>query len=130
MTTDNQIGALRDLVIKTLDDGKAENIIDIDLHGKSTIADRMIIASGGSSRQVSSLARKVTDEVAKNFPGTKRRVEGLTEADWVLVDLGDIIVHLFRPEVRNFYSLEKMWGTATPSTEHRRMVSKRAGEGE
>lgn len=126
MNIEQKLEALKTLVITTLDQAKAIDIVDIDLRGKSSIADYMIIASGGSSRQVSSLAQKVAEEVSKNFPGNKRRIEGLSEADWVLVDLGDIIVHLFRPEVRTFYSLEKMWAATTPSTEHKRMVSKKS----
>lgn len=126
METQHNIDALKSLVLDTLDQGKAMDIVDIDLRGKSSIADYMVIASGGSTRQVASLAQKVAEEVSKTFPGNKRRIEGLSEADWVLVDLGDIIVHLFRPEVRSFYSLEKMWSASAPSTEHKRMVSKKA----
>lgn len=124
--TDKQPEELRALVLETLDTNKAIDIVDIDLRGKSTIADYMIIASGGSSRQVAALAQRVADEVSKKFPASKRRIEGLGEADWVLVDLGDVIVHLFRPEVRTFYSLEKMWSASAPSTEHKRMTSKKS----
>lgn len=117
---------LRALVLDTLDKSKAVDIVDIDLRGKSTIADFMVIASGTSTRQVASLAQKVAEDVSKKFPGNKRRIEGLNEADWVLVDLGDIIVHIFRPEVRSFYSIEKMWAASAPSTEHKRMMSKKS----
>lgn len=125
ITTDQRIAALKTLIVTTLDQNKAEDIVEIDLRGKSTISDYMVIASGGSARQVAALARRIGEEVSKNFPENKQRIEGLAEADWVLVDLGDIIVHLFRPDVRNFYSLEKMWSATTPATEHRIMGSKK-----
>jgi ribosome-associated protein len=128
--TDTSVAAVLQVVLKTLDDNKATEIVDIDLRGKSTIADHMVLASGTSSRQVAALAQKILDETARQFPGIPQRVEGMTEADWVLVDLNDIIVHLFRPEVRNFYALEKMWAATSPSTEHRRMMSKKAADPE
>ena len=84
----------------------------------------MIVASATSGRHASALAHKVMDEVAKQFPGRKARVEGMAEADWVLLDLGDVIVHIFRPEVRNFYSIEKMWSATSVVTEHKRMGTK------
>lgn len=118
------IDALKQMVIDTLDMNKGEEIVVIDLHDKSTIADYMVIASGTSSRHAVALAHKVMDELAKNHPGRKARVEGMAEADWVLLDMGDIIVHIFRPEVRNFYSLEKMWSATSVVTEHKRMGSK------
>jgi ribosome-associated protein len=123
---DSNIIALKELVVKTLDENKADAIVEIDLRGKSSFSDYMVIASGGSSRQVAALANRILEEAAKNFPDGKRRVEGMAEADWVLVDLGDVVVHLFRPEVRSFYSLEKMWSVTVPATEHRRMVNKSA----
>ncbi len=126
METIEQPEALKALVLDTLDQNKAIDIVDIDLRGKSTIADYMVIASGGSARQVAALAQRIADEVSKKFPTSKRRIEGLGEADWVLVDLGDVVVHLFRPEVRTFYSLEKMWSASAPSTEHKRMMSKKS----
>jgi ribosome-associated protein len=119
---------LKALVLKTLDDNKASEIVDIDLRGKSPVADFMVLASGTSGRQVASLAQKILDETAKAYPGIPQRVEGMAEADWVLVDLNDIIVHIFRPEVRGFYALEKMWAMTSPSTEHRRMMSKKSSE--
>jgi len=120
------IEKMKSLIIDTLDQNKGEEIVDIDLRDKSTIADHMIVVSGTSARHTSALAHKVMDEVSKNFPGQKARVEGMAEADWVLVDFGDIIVHLFRPEVRSFYSLEKMWSTTVVPKEHKKMVSKRS----
>jgi len=86
----------------------------------------MVIASGGSARQVAALAQRIIEEAKKNFPHIHARAEGLAEADWVLVDLNDIIVHIFRPDVRQFYSLEKMWSIATlPVTEQRVMMTKK-----
>lgn len=124
------VTALKELVLKTLDDSKADDIMEIDLQGKSTIADYMVVASGTSSRHVVSLAQKVMEEANKNFPGRKQRAEGMTEGDWVLVDLQDVILHVFRPEVREFYSLEKMWSAVSVGVEHKRMVSKKSGEAE
>ncbi|WP_369805681.1 ribosome silencing factor [Bartonella choladocola] len=96
-------------VLTSLDDTKAENIVTIDLRGRSPLADYMVIASGGSQRHVSALADHLLYAV-KDFNNGPTKVEGLSECDWVLIDLGDIIVHLFRPETREFYNLEKMWG--------------------
>lgn len=123
-----KVVALKELILKTLDDQKGEDIIDIDLSGKSTIADFMIVATGTSSRHVVSLAQKVQEEVSKNYPGHKQRAEGMSEADWVLVDLDDIIVHVFRGEVREFYSLEKMWSASSVGVEHKKMVSKHSDD--
>jgi len=100
--------ALKDLIQKVLDDHQAEDIVVIDLHGKSTIGDYMVIATGRSSRQVISLAESLIQALkAKGLVGIKP--EGAKQGDWILVDAGDVIIHLFRPEVREFYSLEKMW---------------------
>jgi ribosome-associated protein len=105
---------LRTLVLGCLDEMKAEETIAIDLAGKTSIADTMIIASGRSQRHVGSIADHITQEMkAKSF-GTAR-VEGMPACDWVLIDAGDILVHIFRPEVRGFYNLEKMWGSDRPS---------------
>jgi ribosome-associated protein len=102
---------LSDLAVRSLDDDKAEDIVVIDLAGKSSIADFMIIATGRSQRQVAALAEHVREKLAAL--GVKRvSTEGLSQADWVLIDAGDVIVHLFRPEVRAFYNLEKMWGVS------------------
>lgn len=101
--------ALLDLINKTLDDGKAEDTIVIDLQGKSTIADYMVIATGRSQRQVASLADHLLSALKDHGYG-RVSAEGLRHGDWVLIDAGDVVVHLFRPEVRAFYNLEKMWG--------------------
>lgn len=99
---------IHDLIIQSLDQDKAEDIISIDLTGKSSLADRMVIATGRSSRQVASMAEHLKERL--KAAGVNRcQVEGLPQADWVLIDAGDVIVHLFRPEVRAFYNLEKMW---------------------
>ncbi len=101
-------GSLLDLVLASLEDDKAEEIVTIDLRGKSEIADHMVIASGRSSRQVVSIAEKLRDRV-KTRTGEPARMEGKDGGDWVLIDCGDVVVHVFRPEVREFYQLEKMW---------------------
>ena len=95
-------------VLSSLDDSKAEDVVTIDLRGRSPLADYMVIASGGSQRHVSALADHLLYAM-KDCNKGQTRVEGLSECDWVLIDLGDIIVHLFRPETREFYNLEKMW---------------------
>ena len=97
-----------DRVLASLDDDKAEEIVQIDLRGRSDMADYMVICSGRSSRQVASIAEKLMDRVKQEF-GRISKVEGKETGDWVLIDTGDVIVHVFRPEVREFYQLEKMW---------------------
>ncbi|MEK6746582.1 MAG: ribosome silencing factor [Pseudomonadota bacterium] len=104
------------IVIKTLDTNKAEKIVSIDLSGKSDIADRMVIASGLSSKHVGSLADYVVTAL-KHAGYTSVPTEGKESGDWVLVDAGDVIVHIFKPEVREHYNLEKMWSVAFPNTE-------------
>lgn len=99
-------------VLSSLNDDKAEEIVTFDLAGKSAMADHMVIASGRSSRQVQSIAENLVQRLKEDF-GRLCRVEGKTAGDWVLIDVGDVIIHLFRPEVREFYQLEKMW-SATP----------------
>ena len=99
---------LHDLVLASLDDDQAVDTVSIPLSGKSSIADHMVIASGRSTRQVASMANKLADRI-KAETGRSVRMEGLAAADWVLIDAGDVIVHVFRPEVRAFYDLEKMW---------------------
>ena len=99
-------------IIDSLEDGKAEDIMTIDLAGKTTIADYMVIASGRSARQVMSL----TDHLEQAIPG-RIAVEGKSQGDWVLIDAGDVIVHIFRPEIRAYYNLEKMWGSDWSDTE-------------
>ncbi len=99
---------LHKLVLQSLDDDQAQEVVSIPLTGKSNIADHMVIASGRSTRQVASMAVKLADRIKERF-GRIVRIEGLPAADWVLIDADDVIVHIFRPEVRNFYNLERMW---------------------
>lgn len=99
---------LLDFVLGQLDDDQAQEVVTIDLEGKSSIADYMVIASGRSTRQVASIAQKLAEKLKQNGYGPVK-LEGLPQADWVLLDAGDIVVHLFRPEVRSFYNLERMW---------------------
>jgi ribosome-associated protein len=103
-----EVEALHDLVLRSLDDDQAQEVVSIPLGGKSSIADHMVIASGRSTRQVASMAQKLTERIKQEL-GRNVRIEGLPVADWVLIDADDVIVHLFRPEVRNFYNLERMW---------------------
>ena len=103
-----EVEELHRLVLKSLDDDQAVEIISIPLAGKSSIADHMVIASGRSTRQVASMANKLAQKI-KDRVGRSPRIEGLPAADWVLIDAEDVIVHLFRPEVRTFYNLERMW---------------------
>ena len=102
------VGELHRLVLEALDDDQAVDVVSIPLEGKSNIADFMVIASGRSTRQVASMANKLGERVKQTF-GKTVRIEGLPAADWVLIDADDVIVHLFRPEVRSFYNLERMW---------------------
>lgn len=95
-------------VLSSLEESKAEDVVTIDIRGKSPLADYMVIASGRSQRHVSALADHLLF-VLKDSAGIHAKVEGLSEGDWVLIDIGDIIVHLFRPETRDFYNLEKIW---------------------
>ena len=104
-------------ILSSLDDDKAEEVVQIDLRGKTAIGDYMVIASGRSTRQVSAMAEKLVDKIKQDF-GFTSKVEGKDTGDWVLIDTGDVIVHIFRPEVREFYQLEKMWmptGADTPT---------------
>ena len=105
----DSVAALHALVMQSLDDDQAQETISIPLEGKSSIADYMVIASGRSSRQVAAIAQHLAERIKKET-GRSARVEGLPVADWVLIDAGDVIVHLFKPEVRSFYNLERMWG--------------------
>lgn len=100
--------ALHNLVLRSLDDDQAVEVVSIPLSGKSNIADYMVVASGRSSRQVSSMAQKLSERIKQEL-GRHVRIEGLPVADWVLIDADDVIIHLFRPEVRTFYNLERMW---------------------
>jgi ribosome-associated protein len=95
-------------VLKSLDEDKGEDIVQINLRGKSEIGDYMVIASGRSTRQVAAMAEKLSERIKHEF-GIVSKIEGKDTGDWVLIDTGDIIVHIFRPEVREFYQLEKMW---------------------
>jgi ribosome-associated protein len=97
-----------DTVLASLEDSKAENIVSIDIQGKSVLGDYMVVASGRSHRHVSAVAEHLL-KALKDAGFGNARVEGLAGADWVLIDSGDVIVHVFRPEVRDFYNLEKMW---------------------
>ena len=99
--------ALHALILQSLDDDQAQDVVSIPLEGKSNIADHMVVASGRSSRQVASMAQKLAERI--KHAGRHARIEGLPSADWVLIDAEDVIVHLFRPEVRSFYNLERMW---------------------
>jgi ribosome-associated protein len=100
--------AVLDLVLKSVDDDKAEDIVEIDLRGRSDVADYMVICSGRSSRQVAAISEKLSDRLKQEMR-ISVRMEGKETGDWVLIDAGDVIVHVFRPEVREFYQLEKMW---------------------
>jgi ribosome-associated protein len=104
---------LLDLVLQTLEDGKAENVVTIDLAAKTTIADQMVIASARSSRQVLALTERLEEVLSRRI---RISIEGKRQGDWVLVDAGDVIVHLFRPEIRAYYNLEKMWGETLPDS--------------
>lgn len=105
--------ALLAAILKSLDDHKAEEVVTIDLKGKSSIADYMVVASGRSGRQVVTMAEHLL-QVVKQHGVIGVTPEGMAQADWVLLDAGDVIVHLFRPEVRAFYNLEKMWQVELP----------------
>ena len=112
---DSRLDLLK-LVEKSLDADKAENIVHVDLAEKSAIADFMVIATGRNTRQLAAMAQHVAEKLGK--AGIKKiSIEGLSQGDWVLVDGGDIIVHLFRPEIRTLYGLEKMWGINLPTPE-------------
>jgi len=104
-------------VLTSLDDSKAEDVVTIDIAGKSALGDHMVVASGRSHRHVGAIAERLIQDLkarGENIP----RVEGLPHCDWVLIDTGDVIVHIFRPEVREFYNIEKMW-SAEPYSERR-----------
>ena len=106
--TDDKSDALHALVMQQLDDDQAQDIVSIDLEGKSSMADHMVVASGRSTRQVASMAQKLAEKIKQDGYGPVR-LEGLPAADWVVIDAGDVVVHLFRPEVRSFYNIERMW---------------------
>lgn len=100
--------ALLAAILDDLQDNKAEDVVQIDLRGKSAIGDYMVVCSGRSTRQVTAIAEKLVDTL-KSEQGVLSKVEGKETGDWVLIDTGDVVVHVFRPEVREFYQLEKMW---------------------
>jgi len=108
ISVDDAVSRAIKTVLASLEDSKAENIVSIDIQGKSSLGDYMVVASGRSHRHVSAVADHLLKALKDAGLGTAR-VEGLSGADWVLIDSGDIIVHVFRPEVREFYNLEKMW---------------------
>lgn len=112
---DGPLEELEALILDALEDDKAEDIVAIDLRGKSSVTDIMMIASGRSARHVSSIADHLVRKLKETGHG-KARVEGMPTCDWVLIDAGDVIVHLFRPEVRTFYNLEKMWSVEPDAT--------------
>ncbi|MFN3583568.1 ribosome silencing factor [Phenylobacterium sp.] len=109
---DQGLGALEDLILARLDDDKAQDVVLIDLKGKSPVADALVVASGRSQRHVGAMADHLLRALKEAGYG-KCRVEGMPSADWVLIDTGDVIVHLFRPEVRSFYNIEKIWSVET-----------------
>ncbi len=106
--TQPSVPVLLAAILDSLDADKAEEVVTIDLAGKSEIADHMVVASGRSTRQVQSIAEKLVTRLKADFDRVAK-VEGKAAGDWVLIDTGDVIVHVFRPEVRDFYQLEKMW---------------------
>ncbi|WP_343229467.1 ribosome silencing factor [Pseudohalocynthiibacter aestuariivivens] len=104
---------LLEQILSSLNDDKAEDIVSIDLRGKSEIADYMVVCSGRSTRQVSAISEKLVDRLKQRFARLSK-TEGKDQGDWVLIDTGDVIVHIFRPEVREFYQLEKLWQSPSP----------------
>ncbi|MEX0310150.1 MAG: ribosome silencing factor [Tateyamaria sp.] len=107
--------AILEAVLSSLSDDKAEDVVQIDLRGKTAMGDAMVICSGRSSRQVASISEKLVERLKATF-GLSARIEGKDTGDWVLIDTGDVIVHVFRPEVREFYQLEKMWQPSAAAT--------------
>lgn len=105
----SELDRLQSVVVSSLEDDKAENVVTMDLAGKAMFCDRMVIASGLADRQISAMAQHLSEKLKE--AGLKRvRIEGAGGSDWVLIDAGDIIIHLFKPEARTMYALEKMWG--------------------
>ncbi|HYP58308.1 MAG TPA: ribosome silencing factor [Beijerinckia sp.] len=123
-------GTFVQTILTSLDDSKAEDIVSLDLHGKTTLADVMVIASGRSNVHVGAIADHLIKALKAASPSGHAgpRVEGLQNCDWVLVDAGDVIVHIFRPEVRQFYNLEKMWGGDRPGEKSSEKSSVRLAE--
>ena len=110
MTNKKENNAILKIITDSLDDMKAEDVVVIDLEGKTSIASYMVVASGNSNRHVASIAQKIEENL--KAAGYKSSSEGAERTDWVLIDAFDVIVHIFRPEVRDFYNLEKMWQSA------------------
>jgi ribosome-associated protein len=110
----SRIAALEDLILGRLDEDKAQDVVFIDLKGKSPVADGLVVASGRSQRHVGAMADHLLRTLKEAGFG-RCRVEGMPNADWVLIDAGDVIVHLFRPEVRAFYNIEKIWSVEPPA---------------
>ena len=105
----SRLDQLQTIIVDSLEDDKAENIVALDLGGRASFADRMVIASGLADRQISAMATHLEDKLEE--AGLKRiQIEGLGGSDWVLIDAGDIVIHLFKPEAREMYQLERMWG--------------------
>ncbi|HXA38245.1 MAG TPA: ribosome silencing factor [Phenylobacterium sp.] len=109
----DRIRALEDMILSRLDDDKAQDVVFIDLKGKSAVADGLVVASGRSHRHVGAMADHLLRALKDEGYG-RARVEGLPHCDWVLIDTGDVIIHLFRPEVRSFYNIEKIWSVDSP----------------
>jgi len=114
-SSDTAADALK-LVLESLEDSKAENVTSINITGKSALGDYMVVVTGRSSRHVAAIADHLLDDIKAGGMGSAR-IEGLETGDWVLIDAGDIIVHIFRPEIREFYDLEKMWAAPDPDDE-------------
>ncbi len=109
MVEPSELDRLQAVIVRSLDDDKAENIVTMDLEGKAMFCDRMVIASGLADRQISAMAQHLSEKL-KEAGLPRVQVEGAGGSDWVLIDAGDIVVHLFKPEARTMYALEKMWG--------------------
>jgi ribosome-associated protein len=117
LLTDQPSGEAFKTVLASLDDAKAEDTVTIDIQSKSALGDHMVVTSGRSHRHVGAIADRLVSDLKQAGLGPVR-VEGLPHCDWVLIDAGDVIVHIFRPEVREFYNIEKMWA-AEPYSERR-----------
>jgi ribosome-associated protein len=108
-TTQPELDRMQAIIVASLEDDKAEDIMAIDLAGRASFADRMVVATGLADRQIAAMATHLSDKLHE--AGFKKlRIEGANGTDWVLIDAGDIIIHLFKPEARSLYALEKMWG--------------------
>ena len=119
---DSDIIAMHEFIKVTLDDDKAQEIASIDLEGKTQLADFMVVATGTSSRHIVSLAQNLKDKLKEKF-GINSKIEGTDTGDWVILDAGDVIVHLFRHEVREFYNLEKLWSSDFATVDYTRYKS-------